>query len=91
MVGVGDQGLRVENIAPKELANGHGQVDEQADARDAHAGVIFVLGGQVDVVVVMVVMTMASMAPFLGRHSPARYYWWTGNMKRSREQRSMSM
>lgn len=69
MVGVGDQGLRVENIASEELANGHGQVDEQADAGDPHAGVIFVPRGQVDVVVVMVVvMAMASMAAFLGRH-----------------------
>jgi hypothetical protein len=36
--------LTVEDVASKALANGHAQVDVEADFSDAHAGVIFVFG-----------------------------------------------
>jgi hypothetical protein len=36
--------LTIEDVASKALANGHAQVDVEADFGDAHAGVIFVLG-----------------------------------------------
>jgi hypothetical protein len=57
--------LAVEDVASKALADGHAQVDVEANLGDAHASVILVLGQQERVVVVMVVVGMASMLPFL--------------------------
>lgn len=56
----------MEDIATNEFANGHGQVGNQSNASNANAGVMFVGGSQVHVVVVvMVVVAMATMAPGL--------------------------
>lgn len=65
---VGDHGLRVEGVAAGAFGDGHAQVGVEADARDAHTGVVFVLRGEVDIimVVVMVVVRMAGVAPCLG-------------------------
>lgn len=53
--GVGNHGLGVEGPAANELGNGHGEVAEQADPGDAHAGVVFVGRGQEGVVMVVMV------------------------------------
>lgn len=58
VVGVCYQRLRVEDVASDALADGHGQVGEQADSGDADAGILLVLRGQVCSIVVMVMMTM---------------------------------
>lgn len=59
--GVGDHGLGVEGPAADELCNRHAEVAEQADARDAHAGVVAVGRRQI-CVVVMVVMAKEAVA-----------------------------
>lgn len=53
--GVGDHGLRVEQVATHALGYGHAQIGEEADPGDAHACVVLVLGREVDIIVVMVV------------------------------------
>jgi hypothetical protein len=58
--------LAVEDVAADALADGHAQVDVQADARDAHAGVVLVLGHQICVVVMVVVVRVAAVAARLG-------------------------
>ena len=62
--------LAVEDVAADALANGHAQVDIQANSGNAHASVILVLGQQECVIVMMVVVRVAGMAPRLctGRH-----------------------
>lgn len=57
--GVGDHGLRVEGVAAQPFGDGHAQIGVKADPGDAHTGVGLVSRGQVDIVVVMVVMTEA--------------------------------
>jgi hypothetical protein len=57
--------LAVEDVAADTLADGHAQVDVQADARDAHTGIVLVLGHKV-CVVVMVVVRVAAVAARLG-------------------------
>jgi len=55
--------LTIEDVSAKALADGHAQVDIEANSGNAHAGIILVLGQQKRVVMVMVVMQvrMASM------------------------------
>lgn len=66
VVGIGDQSLRMKNIAANELANGHGEVGNQANSGDANASVIFVGRCQIYIVVVVVmVMAVTTMAPSL--------------------------
>lgn len=50
--------LAIEDVSTKALADGHAQVDIEADSGNAHASVILVLGQQKGVVVVMVVVVM---------------------------------
>lgn len=58
--------LAVEDVSAEAFADGHAQVDVQANPGDAHAGVILVLGQQEGIVMVMVVVVgMASMPPGL--------------------------
>lgn len=58
--------LAVEDVAAHALADGHAQVDVQANAGDAHAGVVLVLGQEKGVVmVVVVVVRVAGMAACL--------------------------
>lgn len=56
---VSNHGLGVEGPAADELCNGHAEVAEQADAGDAHAGVVLVRRHQEGVVVVMVMAKQA--------------------------------
>lgn len=49
--GVGDHGLGVEGPAADKLGDGHEQVGEEADAGDAHAGVVLLGGDEVGIVV----------------------------------------
>ena len=51
------QTLTVEHIASNALANSHAQVDEQADPSYSHACIALVGGGEVRVVVIVIVMT----------------------------------
>lgn len=69
MKGIGDHCFGVEHVATYTLGHGHAQVGKEADSCDAHAGVILVLGSEVDVIVVMVVpvaVAMAAVASSLG-------------------------
>lgn len=58
--------LAVEDVASYAFADGHAQVDVQADARDAHAGIVLVLGHKIRVVVMVVVVRVAAVAARLG-------------------------
>jgi hypothetical protein len=63
--------LAVEDVAAKPLAHGHAQIDIQADARDADASIVLVLGEQEGVVVMVVVVRVAGVPTDLlrlGRH-----------------------
>ena len=53
--------LTIEDITSYPLAHGHAQVDIEANAGDAYAGIVFVLGQQECVVVVVVMVRVASM------------------------------
>ena len=71
MVGVGNQGLGMENITTDELANSHGQIGDQANPGDPYSRIEGVGRGQVRIVVVVMVamaMTVAAMAPSLCSH-----------------------
>lgn len=69
MVGVGNQRLRVEHVATNKLARGHGQINQEANSCNPDAGVAFILREQVWVVMMVVMaVAMAGMAPGLGRH-----------------------
>ena len=59
--GVRHHGLRVEGVAARALDDGHAQVGVEADARDAHARVVLVLGREVDVVMMMMVVVVVVM------------------------------
>jgi hypothetical protein len=59
--------LTVEDVSSEALADGHAQVDVEANLGDAHAGVILVLGQEESVIVVMVVVGVAGMVPLLRR------------------------
>lgn len=63
--------LTVEDVTAEPLAHGHAQVDVQANAGDAYAGIVLVLGQQEGVVVMVVMVRVASMSTALrlGRHS----------------------
>lgn len=54
--------LAVEDVASGALADGHAEIDVQADAGDAHAGILLVGGEQVRIVVGVVVVRVARMA-----------------------------
>lgn len=54
--------LAVEDIAPGAFADGHAEIDVEANLCDAHARVLLVLGEQVGVVMGVVVMRVARMA-----------------------------
>jgi hypothetical protein len=54
--------LAVEDIAPCAFANGHAEIDIEANLCNAHACILLVLGEQVGVVVSVVVVRMACMA-----------------------------
>ena len=77
MVGVGNQGLGMENITTDELANSHGKIGDQANPGDPYSCIEGVGRGQVRIVVVMVAMTMtmAAMAPGLCGHERKRGSW----------------
>lgn len=62
MVRVCHQGLGMEDVTPDELPDCHCQVDEQTDSCDPHAGVILVLGDQVDIIMVVVMMVTVAVA-----------------------------
>lgn len=70
MVGVGDQRLRVEDVASDKFANCHRKVGDQADPRNPNAGVVLVCGSQVHIAAVVMVMVtaVATMASGLRRH-----------------------
>lgn len=72
MVGIGNERLGVKYVAAHELAGSHGQVYQEANACDSNAGVAFILREKVRVVmmvmVVMMAVAMAGMAPGLRRH-----------------------
>lgn len=48
--------LAIEDVSAKALADGHAQVDIEADSGNAHTSITLVLGQQKGVVVVMVVV-----------------------------------
>lgn len=69
VVGVGDESLRVEDVATNKLADGHGEVGDEADSRDADAGVELVGRGEVGIAaVVVVVASVAGMGSCLRGH-----------------------
>jgi hypothetical protein len=63
--------LTVEDVAANSLSHRHAQIDIQANAGDAHASVVLVLGEQEGVVVVVVMVPVARvpMAVCEARHS----------------------
>lgn len=66
---VRNQCLRVEDVAPYALANGHAQIDKQPDPCDSHPGIIFIFRRQVSRVVavsVAVAMGVSCMTSRLG-------------------------
>jgi hypothetical protein len=66
VVCIGNQGLRVEDVAANELSNGHTQVGDQANSGNANASIAFVRRGQVGVVMmVVVVVAVTAMSPSL--------------------------
>jgi hypothetical protein len=67
VVCIGNQGLRVEDVAANELSNGHAQVGDQANSGNSNASIAFVRGGQVGVVMMVVVVMVAvtAMSPSL--------------------------
>ena len=54
--------LAVEDIAPGAFADGHAEIDVEANLCDAHARILLVLGEQIGVVMGVVVVRMARMA-----------------------------
>jgi hypothetical protein len=65
--------LAVESVAANALADGHAQVDVEADAGDAHAGIVLVLGDEERVVVGMgVAVRVAGMAACVRVHGNGR-------------------
>ena len=66
--------LAVEDISAKALADGHAQVDIEADSGDAHAGVMLIFGQQERVVmVVMVVVVEVRVASVSSRMGLCRH------------------
>lgn len=59
---VSELALAVEDIAPCAFANGHTEIDVEANLCDAHARILLVLREQVGIVVGVVVVRMARMA-----------------------------
>ena len=51
---IGNHGLRVEHVTSDALGEGHAQVGVEANSSDAHAGIILVLRGEIDIVMVVV-------------------------------------
>ncbi|KAG7051683.1 cation efflux family protein [Colletotrichum scovillei] len=60
--GISNHGLGAECVATGALCKGHAEVGVETDASDAHAGVILVGRGQVDIVVAVVVMVVMAVA-----------------------------
>jgi hypothetical protein len=56
MIGVGNQSLRMEDIAANEFPNCHSEVGNQANPRDSDSSVAFVRRGEVNISVMMMVM-----------------------------------
>jgi hypothetical protein len=56
VVCIGNQGLRVEDVATNELSNGHAEVVDQANSGNANASIAFVRRDQVGVVMMMVMV-----------------------------------
>lgn len=81
MVGIGNQGLGMENVTTDELANSHGKIGDQANPGDPYTRIEGVGRGQVGIVVVVVMavtMTMAAMtamAPSLRGHERKSGSW----------------
>lgn len=62
MESIGNQSLRVEHVSSGSLANGHEQVNVQAEPCDTDAGIFSIGGSKVGIVmVVMVSMRVSSM------------------------------
>lgn len=60
--------LAMKDVASNALADGHAQIDVQADARNAHTGIVLVLGHKICVIMMVVVRVAAVTARLrLGR------------------------
>lgn len=59
---VGCHGSRIESPSADEFCNGHSKVGQQTDARDAHSWIAGIGRGEICVVVMVVVMSMARVA-----------------------------
>lgn len=70
VVGVSDERLGMKDVAPDKLPDGHGEVGNEADSRDADASVGLVGRGEVDIAAVVMVMMgpVAGMASRLAAH-----------------------
>lgn len=72
VIRVGHKGLGMKHVATDELANGHGQIGHQTDARDPHTGIEGVARGQINVVMMVVmvasVASVATMVSSLSGH-----------------------
>lgn len=78
MVGVGNQGLGMENITTDELANSHGKIGDQANPGDPYSRIEGIGRGQVRIVVVVMAMTVAAMTamvPSLRGHERKSGFW----------------
>lgn len=62
MEGIGNQSLRIEHVSSCALADGHEQIDVQAESSDTDAGILSVGGSKVGIVMmVMMSMRVSSM------------------------------
>jgi hypothetical protein len=51
----------MKDVASDKFPNGHGQIGNQANARNADPSIVFVRGGEVDISMVMVVVVMVAV------------------------------
>ena len=55
---VRNEGLGVECPTSKAFANGHEEIDKKSNSGDSHTSVIFIFGGKVSIVMMVMVMSM---------------------------------
>jgi hypothetical protein len=61
--------LAVKDVASDSFANRHAQIDEKANARNAYSGIALVGGGEIGIVMMVVVAAMAGMLASLRNRS----------------------
>lgn len=61
MEGIGDKGLRVQEVAPETLAYSHAEIDIKANSRNTDTGILFVCRDKVRIIMMMVLMGVAAV------------------------------